>query len=525
MLTAARTRQDERRKGFKKGLDARESRNRRVEESVQIRKNKREELALKRRNINLTEEPTDDSFCFASATAKDLAPFVQMIFSNNEQAVVKGARSVRKILSQAEEPPIDELIQTGVIPRLVALLDTQNEEMRLETAWALTNVASGTSEHTAVVLKAGAVPAFVEMSRTAKQELNREQATWALGNIAGDSCQSRDYVLSCGAMAPLVNNLKISESKSFLRNGSWALSNLVRGKPAPALELIVDCLAPLKRLLYSDDEEILGDACWAISYITDGDEDRIQAVVDAGMVPRLVKLMRREELATPALRAVGNIITGNEEQTQSALDVGALLAVRNIMESTSERAVLKECCWVLSNVTAGTSAQIQTALRSGVTPILFHLMEEGDFEVRKEAAWAVTNAISGGNYTQVDFLVEEGGLDALVSLLYSHDVKVMTLCLESVAIALKAGEVTSKRHAYEENSYAVNLELNGGLEVLEDLQNHSNSKIHTLATDLLDQYFEADEENLFAGVNNNNNNDCFSFGIPQQQSGGSTFAF
>lgn len=58
------------------------------------------------------------------------------------------------------------------------------------------------------------------------------------------------------------------------------------------------------------------DASWAISYVTDDDNMKIQAVVDAGCVPHLVKLLDSNESAViiPALRSVGNIVTGSDSQ-------------------------------------------------------------------------------------------------------------------------------------------------------------------------------------------------------------------
>lgn len=269
-------------------------------------------------------------------TVEDLPQFKNVLVSSTAtmEEIVEATRGLRRILSVERDPPVDAVLEAGVLSYLVRNLTANPQAATLifESAWALTNIASTSKTH--VVVEGGAVEPLIQLLRHENPDV-REQAAWCLGNIAGDKQEFRDFLLHSGIIEPLLLNMAQPASVSLLNNVTWTVSNLCRGKPSPDLAYVEPLIAPLHQLLLQQTPtDVMVDAVWALSYISDGPNERIECVMKTGVTSKLVEFLGdlSSPLLTPTIRCLGNFVTGSDVQTQAVVDAGIIEYLNDLLE-------------------------------------------------------------------------------------------------------------------------------------------------------------------------------------------------
>lgn len=507
---------EERKSQFKKQSDLEVGRRRREETSTQLRKAKREEQLMKRRQA---PQPAPVASAQSEAEEKTIytkhdIPQLMAVFTSSpvrpDSELLKAVQGFRRMLSVETNPPVHDVLAAGVLKYLAGLLSrNDNPTMVFEAAWALTNIAS--TDRTADVAGfPGVVTNLVRLLMHGQAQI-REQAAWCLGNIAGDSGDLRDLVLRKGALDGLVANLNDPSSMSLLSNTAWAVSNLCRGKPSPPVELIQPAISPLASLLRRDvTAEVVVDAVWALSYLADGENDRIQTIMntDPDIARALVEKLGDSSLPllTPTVRTLGNFVTGTDEQTQAVVDAGVINHMLHLL-SHSNKNIRKESCWLLSNVAAGSKEQLEAVLKAtGLVERIIEIARSDRWEVRKEALWVVSNMLTTGDEFHIKSLVQRDGFAVLTESLDNvQDSKMLLVALEGIEVVLKLGERLNL-------NYTVIFDEYNGITHVEELQNHENEKVYEKAVELLEAYFgveDEEDENIAPTMDDG----MFSFGM------------
>lgn len=299
---------------------------------------------------------------------------------------------------------------------------------------------------------------------------------------------------------------------------------MCRGKPQPDISILAPALPVLADILFQNkDIDTMVDATWALSYISDGEDARIEAVLKTGVIPYLTNILRSDNVqaVVPSLRTLGNIVSGDDQQTQCVLDSNVISALVPLL-SHAKKNIRKETCWLLSNIAAGTVDQLTELVNtpSLLQRVLEQMSSTAEWDVRREACWVISNLASVGQCDHIhNKLIEHGALSPLCELLTSGDVKIIMVAMEALESILKLASQENLRR------YIQLIDEANGIDNLENLQEHVDNKVYKKAAHIIVKYFGGDDdedesENIAPATVQTNGHTTFAFGmVPDKWTG------
>lgn len=106
-------------------------RRRREEEGIQLRKQKREQQLIKRRNVDITNDMDNEIDLNgdeiggggdATNVSTVTREMIEQLCSTDEKDQLMAVQKFRKLLSREPNPPIEAVIRAGIVPYFVAFL-------------------------------------------------------------------------------------------------------------------------------------------------------------------------------------------------------------------------------------------------------------------------------------------------------------------------------------------------------------------------------------------------------------------
>ena len=256
---------------------------------------------------------------------EELPQKVAWIYSSEFEHQKEALVFFRKLLAQERHPPVELVVSSGIVPRLVEFLGIGcDERLQFEAAWAATNIACAELRFARVMVEANVIPALVNLMAMSESERVREQAIWALSNISGDQ-ETRDLIIAANALTPILWQLGIEKPPhrqlvvqpplGSMQHIALVLANLSRGGssgpvPIPTMHTLMNALS---ELLQSPDDTVYCSVAAALAEICEKGEELIQLVLECGLVSKLHKMLHDPKAREHAVRVFCAVIRSTSD--------------------------------------------------------------------------------------------------------------------------------------------------------------------------------------------------------------------
>ncbi len=316
------------------------------------------------------------------------------------------------------------------VPRLSLYLSHVDPRIQDEAVWFYSNMTSRSSASCDALQECVVISKIIDCFAATEDLDVRIGCTLAVLNFAGNSEERATFVMESSFPRQFIGMLK-RQRTAFLarrevREVCWAMGNLFQEKldklcmpdRKALVDFIVFCLSAQNDPVVRSK---LGVMLLIIMHsILERDPELRTYAISVLDFPAFLGMLdaKTEELRRFAVQLVGTFALGDDEDTKRLVSAGVLEKLMGMMRSEVSSTIACYLPWALSNFAAGPIAQRQILVQNGIVKGLTDLLGKcADSSVVGEIDFLVANLLQAESKQLIQRMVEDGMLDLAERLL------------------------------------------------------------------------------------------------------------
>ncbi|KAJ6613746.1 armadillo-type protein [Mycena sp. CBHHK59/15] len=313
------------------------------------------------------------------------------------------------------------VIELGICPRLVSLSEHNDTIVQDYALYALVCISELSEKGARAVADAGALERAAKLLASPDDRV-KAQTCCVLGNI-GRQESLNAAVVAIDPCMPLVSLLE--HDHSDVRNEALYALACISHSSEQGARAVVDAgaLAHIVKLLVSQDICVLRRTCWVLRSLA-SHESLNAMIIELDSCAVLVSLLQHDNTSVQgdAMEALGSLSDCSERGGRAVAGAHTLDHVGRLLQAQGT-AVLYCTCWMLGNLAFNEALHAWCSLWSRVPGLSRCWSEHEHARVRENAMYALA-CISDHSYSGARAVVAAHALDHALTLLASSDAEV-----------------------------------------------------------------------------------------------------
>ncbi|XP_011049559.1 PREDICTED: importin subunit alpha-like [Acromyrmex echinatior] len=352
---------------------------------------------------------------------------VKYIYSSNETLQLLAIQNYKILICDRIYDANN--IEDDIVSRSIELVDScRNFRLQLEILHVLTRMSLGTFKQKQSIIKHGVISKLVKLFDSTVSFISRK-AVHILGNITKDIPYARDIALNHAALPLLIKFITSETPIAFMCSIVRTMTCLCKkSNPPLSLEWIRPILPVFNYLFTLRNENII--SLRTIAHIVEsGDSYKTSAVISAGGLSYLCTFLRKcfidENIVAEAVSAIYKMVNTKEE-IQCVIDAGLLPHLIKILKFGTEEAQYVVAWTILDIIAVGSIEHLNKLVDVGLLSALCNLLEVENYNNIINALDCLTEILHAAQKVEqtekfIIMIKEAGIIDKIETIQDHHD--------------------------------------------------------------------------------------------------------